>query len=68
MRSLALVAACVFVPIIASACQSDSQPQSSFVSQNYCVNRNAQFYLYEGDPCASGYMLGTGNCRAADVA
>jgi hypothetical protein len=27
------------------------------------VNRSADFYLYTGEPCKSGYQLGSGNCR-----
>lgn len=68
MRSLAPLAALVVVPLLASACQSDNRPQASVVSpaKAYCVNRSAQFYPYDGEPCASGYMLGAGNCRASD--
>jgi hypothetical protein len=68
MRTLAPTAAFVLVAIVATACQSDSRQQTSSTStaQTYCVNRNAQFYPYEGEPCASRYMLGSGNCHAAD--
>ena len=31
--------------------------------QGYCVNRSADFYPYTGEPCKSGYQLGSGNCR-----
>src|SRR5260370_38028087 len=31
-----------------------------------CVNRSADFYPYTGEPCKSGYQLGSGNCRKTD--
>jgi hypothetical protein len=31
--------------------------------QAYCINANAEFYPYAGDPCSTGYQLGTHNCR-----
>ena len=34
--------------------------------QGYCVNRRAAFYPYTGEPCKSGYQLGSGNCRRTD--
>ena len=34
--------------------------------QGYCVNRSADFYPYTGEPCKSGYQLGSGNCRRTD--
>jgi hypothetical protein len=34
--------------------------------QGYCVNRGADFYPYTGEPCKSGYQLGSGNCRKTD--
>jgi hypothetical protein len=34
--------------------QAPSNPQA------YCVNRNADFYPYTGEPCKSGYQLGFG--------
>jgi len=40
--------------------QAPSDPQA------YCVNRSADFYPYTGEPCKSGYQLGSGNCRRAD--
>jgi hypothetical protein len=30
------------------------------------VNHSADFYLYTGEPCKSGYQLGSGNCRKSD--
>ena len=50
------------MPILASAghAQTPSDPQS------YCVNRSADFYPYTGEPCKSGYQLGSGNCRRTD--
>ena len=66
MRSLAPMAAFAFAATAATACQSDTKPQNSEVSQAYCVNRDAQFYPYEGKPCMFGYMLGAGNCRIGD--
>jgi len=67
MRSLVLLATCLVLPIIMSACQSDSRQQTaSSQSQAYCVNRDAQFYPYTGEPCTFGYMLGAGNCRIGD--
>jgi hypothetical protein len=35
-------------------------------TQAYCVNRDADFYPYTGEPCKSGYQLGSGNCRKTD--
>jgi hypothetical protein len=29
----------------------------------YCINASAEFYRYTGDPCQTGYQLGTHNCR-----
>jgi beta-lactamase regulating signal transducer with metallopeptidase domain len=34
--------------------------------QGYCVNPSADFYPYTGEPCKSGYRLGSGNCRTTD--
>jgi len=50
--------------ILASATQADAQAPSD--PQAYCVNRSADFYSYSGEPCKSGYQLGSGNCRNAD--
>jgi hypothetical protein len=52
------------MPIVANAAQSDDQAPSE--PQAYCVNRSAEFYPYTGEPCKSGYQLGSGNCRKAD--
>src|SRR5262249_21766831 len=51
-------------PILANAAQTDDQAPSE--PQAYCVNRSADFYPYRGEPCKSGYQLGSGNCRKAD--
>jgi hypothetical protein len=50
--------------ILANATQTDAQAPSD--PQAYCVNRDADFYPYTGEPCKSGYQLGTGNCRKTD--
>ena len=50
--------------VLASAAQTDSQAPSD--PQAYCVNRSADFYPYTGEPCKSGYQLGSGNCRKPD--
>src|SRR5262249_55009856 len=41
-------------------------PQAPSDPQGYCVNRSADFYPYTGEPCKSGYQLGSGNCRKTD--
>ena len=41
-------------------------PPTSSDRQAYCVNRSADFYPYTGEPCKSGYQLGSGNCRKTD--
>ena len=51
------------MPMLASA-QTDTQAPSD--PQAYCVNRSAEFYPYTGEPCKSGYQLGSGNCRKPD--
>ena len=58
MRLVACLARCL-TAILANAAhaQAPSDPQA------YCVNRSADFYPYTGDPCKSGYQLGSGNCR-----
>ena len=63
MRLVACLTMCL-MPILANAAQTDAQAPSD--SQAYCVNRNADFYPYTGEPCKSGYQLGAGNCRKAD--
>jgi hypothetical protein len=60
MRLIASVTTCL-VPILAAAAQM--APQTSSDRQAYCVNRSADFYPYTGEPCKSGYQLGSGNCR-----
>ena len=60
MRLIACVTTCL-VPILADAAQM--APQTSSDRQAYCVNRSADFYPYTGEPCKSGYQLGSGNCR-----
>ncbi len=44
--------------------QTSAQPPSE--PQAYCVNRSAEFYAYTGEPCKTGYQLGSGNCRNTD--
>jgi len=66
MREAAMrLVACLtmyFMPILTNAAnaQAPSDPQG------YCVNRSADFYSYTGEPCKSGYQLGSGNCRKTD--
>ena len=47
--------------IFANAAQTGAQAPSD--PQAYCVNSSADFYPYTGEPCKSGYQLGSGNCR-----
>ena len=63
MRLVACLTMCL-MPILANAAQADDQAPSE--PQAYCVNRNADFYPYRGEPCKSGYQLGSGNCRKTD--
>src|SRR6266568_3921248 len=63
MRLVACLTMCL-MPILANAAQTDAQAQSD--PQAYCVNRSADFYPYTGEPCKSGYQLGSGNCRKTD--
>jgi len=63
MRLIACVTTCL-VPILADAAQM--APQTSSDPQVYCVNLSADFYSYTGEPCKSGYQLGSGNCRKSD--
>jgi hypothetical protein len=60
MRLVACLTMCL-APIVANAGQADVQAPSD--PQAYCVNRSADFYPYRGEPCKSGYQLGSGNCR-----
>ena len=62
MRLLACVATCL-VPTLADA---QIAPQTSSDPQAYCVNPSADFYSYTGEPCKSGYQLGSGNCRTTN--
>ena len=57
MRLIACVTACL-VPILADAAEMASSDRRA-----YCVNCSADFYPYTGEPCKSGYQLGSGNCR-----
>jgi uncharacterized Ntn-hydrolase superfamily protein len=61
MRLIACVTACLVSMLAAAAAQM--APQTSSDRQAYCVNRSADFYAYTGEPCKSGYQLGSGNCR-----
>ena len=63
MRLVACLTMCL-MPILANAAQIDAQAPSD--PQAYCVNRSADFYPYRGEPCKSGYQLGSGNCRKTD--
>jgi hypothetical protein len=63
MRLIACLTMCL-MSILANAAQTDSQAPST--PQAYCVNGSAEFYPYAGDPCKSGYQLGSGNCRKTD--
>jgi hypothetical protein len=63
VRLVACLTMCL-MPILANAAQTDNQAPST--PQAYCVNGSAEFYPYTGDPCKSGYQLGSGNCRKTD--
>jgi hypothetical protein len=63
MRLLTCLTICL-TPILANAAQPDGQAPSD--PQAYCVNISADFYPYTGEPCKSGYQLGSGNCRKPD--
>jgi hypothetical protein len=63
MRLAACLTMCL-VAILANVARADDQAPSE--PQAYCVNRNAEFYPYRGEPCKTGYQLGSGNCRKAD--
>jgi hypothetical protein len=62
MRLVACLTMCL-MPILVNA-QTDAQAPSD--PQAYCVNRDADLYPYTGEPCKSGYQLGSGNCRKPD--
>src|SRR5262245_3898366 len=63
MRLAACLTMCLML-ILANAAQTDAQAPSD--PQAYCVNHDADFYPYTGEPCKSGYQLGSGNCRKTD--
>ena len=63
MRLVACLTLCLML-IMASAAQTDAQAPSDH--QAYCVNEGADFYPFTGEPCKSGYQLGSGNCRRTD--
>jgi hypothetical protein len=63
MRLVACLATCLILTL-ANAAQTGAQGLSD--PQAYCVNGSADFYPYAGEPCKSGYQLGSGNCRKSD--
>src|SRR6516164_2849308 len=63
MRLVACLAVCLIL-ILSNAAQIGAQAPSD--PQAYCVNGSADFYPYTGEPCKSGYQLGSGNCRRTD--
>jgi hypothetical protein len=63
MRLVAWLTMCLML-ILANAAQTGAQAPSGL--QAYCVNGSADFYPYTGEPCKSGYQLGSGNCRKSD--
>ncbi len=63
MRLVSCLTLCL-IPITANAAQMDAQAPSD--PQAYCVNEGADFYPFTGEPCKSGYQLGSGNCRRTD--
>jgi hypothetical protein len=63
MRLVACLAMCLIL-ILANAAQTGAQTPSG--PQAYCVDGSADFYPYTGEPCKSGYQLGSGNCRKSD--
>ena len=60
MRLVACLTMCLML-MLANAAQTGAQAPSD--PQAYCVNGSADFYPYTGEPCKSGYQLGSGNCR-----
>ena len=58
MRLVACLAMCL-TAILANAAHA----QAASDPQGYCVHRSADFSPYTGEPCKSGYQLGSGNCR-----
>ena len=63
MRVVACLALCLIL-ILANAAQTSAQAPSA--PQAYCLNGSADFYPYAGEPCKSGYQLGSGNCRKSN--
>jgi hypothetical protein len=63
MRLVACLTICL-TAILANAAQTNAQAPSD--PQAYCVDRSGDFYPYRGEPCESGYQLGSGNCRKTD--
>ena len=63
MRLVACLTMCLIL-ILANAARTGAQVPSG--PQAYCVNGDADFYPYTGEPCKSGYQLGSGNCRKRD--
>jgi hypothetical protein len=63
MRLVACVTMCLMA-VLVNAAQTDAQAPSD--PQGYCVSRGDDFYPYTGEPCKSGYQLGSGNCRKTD--
>jgi hypothetical protein len=63
MRLVACLTMCLML-ILANAGRTGAQAPSD--RQAYCVDRSADFYPYTGEPCKSGYQLGSGNCRKTD--
>jgi hypothetical protein len=65
MRLVASLTMFFLTATLANAAETDAQEAPS-EPQAYCVNRSAEFYPYTGEPCKSGYQLGSGNCRKTD--
>jgi hypothetical protein len=63
MRLVACHAMCL---ILISASHAQTGVHTPSDPQAYCVNGNADFYPYAGEPCKSGYQVGSGNCRKTD--
>jgi hypothetical protein len=63
MRLVVCLTMCL-MPILAHAAQKGGPAPSD--PQAYCVDRGGDFYAYAGEPCKSGYHLGSGNCRKSD--
>ena len=63
MRLVARLTMCL-TAILGNAGPTDAQAPSD--PQAYCVNRSSDFYPFTGEPCKSGYQLGSGNCRKTD--